>query len=275
MMGTRETGRKIRRNRLWLRHPASTTRTGPAGRRAAWVKTASQLCMAMAAIFLPAANSQASLDLGIQITGLNFAYDESQNGSLFDAQSIAGGHGLTSEATQVTQIDFFLGGQKVGTLSYSDGLYCDFLVQGIYNIPKGGGVVQATSSGPGFGFDLLSSSLGEFLALDLDAVTVTYTSSKIGNSVRFSFVAGGPSAEVVSQDLPFGLVIDPNEPISVLVSSSNVSNYTDVGNYVTAFSTTGGTATVSGEQVPEPVCFVVLLGLGMIGLKVWAWRKRI
>ena len=64
----------------------------------------------------------------------------------------------------------------------------------------------------------MSSSLEEFLALDLDAVTVTYTSSKIGigNSVRFSFVAGGPSADVVSQDLPFGLVIDPGEPITVL-----------------------------------------------------------
>ena len=136
MMGIRETGGAILRRLLPLRNLGSVAPASRAGHRATWLKTAWQLCLAVALVLLPAANSQASLDLAIDITGLNFAYNESQNGSLFDAQSIAGGHGLTSEATQVTQIDFFLGGQKVGTLSYSDGLYCDFLVQGIATFPR-------------------------------------------------------------------------------------------------------------------------------------------
>ena len=51
-------------------------------------------------------------------------------------------------------------------------------------------------------------------------------------------------------------------------------NRTEVGNYVTAFSTTGGTAAVYAVQVPEPASFAILLGIGVIGLEIRAWRKR-
>jgi hypothetical protein len=234
------------------------------------------LCLTIVTLLIPATVSLASVELTIQITGLSFKYDESQSGSLFDANSIAGGHGSIGEATRVSQIDFWLGTQMAGSLLYNEGLYCDFLVQGIYNIPKTGGIVNTTSSGPDFGFDLLSSTRGLFLALDLDTATVTYTSNKVGNCVRFSFLAGGPSADLLSQDLPFGLEIDPEQPISVVVSSLNVSSRTEAGDYVTAFSTTGGTAAVYADQmqVPEPASFAILLGIGMIGLEIRAWRQR-
>jgi hypothetical protein len=231
-------------------------------------------CLTLTTLLALATDSPASVGLDIQIVGLSFKYDESQNGSLFDSNSIAGGHGNISEATRVSQIDFSLGNQLVGSLMNSEGLYCDFLVQGIKNIPKAGGLVNATASGPDFGFDLLTSTQGRFLALDLETVTVNYIRTQTNSTVKFSFMAGGPSATLLSQNLPFGLVIDPGEPISIVVSSRSVSNRIEVGDYVTAFSTSGGTADVYGDQVPEPAGFAILLGIGVLGLEFQAWRKR-
>ncbi|MBU4399042.1 MAG: hypothetical protein KKE86_06860 [Planctomycetes bacterium] len=234
------------------------------------------LGLAAAAVLAPASTAPASVELRIQITGLSFKYDESQDGSLFDATSIAGGHGTIGEATQVSRIDFFLGGSLHGSLLYGEGLYADFLISGIHNIPVGGGVVNTTSTGPSFGFDLLSSdpALGRFLALELDAVSVTYIRNQIGSFVQFSFIAGGPSAGVVSQDLPFELEIDEGQPITVRVSSVNITNRVEQGGYLTGFWARSGTANVSGVLVPEPACFAALLGIGVIGLEIRAWRKR-
>ncbi len=233
------------------------------------------LCLALAAVLWPAAGSLASIDLAIHISNLSFKYDEGQNGSLFDAMSIAGGSGIYGQATRVSRIDFFLGGSIQGSLLSTDKPYVDFLIHGIHKIPVGGGVVTTTSTGPSFGFDLLCPTLGgRFLALDLDAVNVTYIRNADGPFVQFTFIAGGPSAAVVMQNLPFGLEIDEGQPITVRVSSVNISNLVEAGGYLTGFLAKGGTADVIGLQVPEPASFAVLLALGVAGLEIGAWKRR-
>lgn len=232
------------------------------------------LGLAAAAVLAPMSTAPASVELRIQISGLSFKYDESQDGSLFDATSIAGGHGTISEATRVSRIDFFLGGSLHDSLLYDEELYVDFLIQGIHDIPVGGGFVNTTSTGPSFGFELLSPALGRFLALELDAVSATYIRNQIGSFVQLSFIAGGPAASVVSQDLPFELEIDEGQPITIRVSSVNIASIEDDGVYLTEFLARSGTANVSGVLVPEPACFAALLAIGVIGLEIGAWRKR-
>ncbi len=238
------------------------------------------LGLAAAAVILPASASLASIGLEIDVVGLNFKYDASQDGSLFDAPSkestsIDGGHGLTGEATQVTLINFYLGGVLKGSLLSETGseLYADFLICGIYDIPsappRGGWSTVTSSTGQQFGFDLMDSSGKRFLSLELGAVNVTYKSTGL------QFRAQGPSLAVVSQDLPFGLVIDAEQPITVRVSSTTITTSVDktTGN-LTGFWAQGGMATVGGMQVPEPASFAALLAIGVMGLEICSWKKR-
>jgi hypothetical protein len=226
-----------------------------------------------AAVLLPAASSWASVELSINVTTVNFYYNESLGGSLYDSTSIGGGNReLPADyvnATRVSSIDFFLGGELQGRLKSSDKPYVDFLFQGIHNIPVGGGVVSTTTSGAGFGFDLLSPSLGgRFLALDIDTVDVTYVRNDSGGMIQFSFIANGPSAQVVMQNLPFGLSIDEGQPITVRVSSTKLTSITSAGGFLTGFYATNGTADVLATQVPEPVSFVVLMALSVAAWEI-------
>ena len=237
----------------------------------------SALCLAQAFLFLLAADAPASVTPGtlqIQIVGLDFSYDTAQNGSLFDSTSIAGGHGLIAESTRVSHIDFFLDDALCGSLYNVEGLYVDFLIDNIYNIPAGGGTVNVASNGPGFGFNLLSSQRGQFLSLDLDAVSVTYIRFQRGSTLLMNFIAGGPSASLVSQNLPFGLTIDEGQPITVRISTSTLDDITTQDGYLTGFESANGTANVYGQTVPEPQSFVALLALGLIFLELSNWRRR-
>ncbi len=235
------------------------------------------ICLALAVLLWPASHAPASVTPGaleIQISGLPFKYDQDQGGSLFDAWSIDGGNGLIGEATGVNRIDFFLEGTLSGSLLYDEGLYVDFLIDGIYDIPSVGGVVNGVSNGPGFGFDLLSTDRGRFLALDLDMATVTYVRNAMGPFLQLSFVALGPSAGVVSQDLPFDLVLDEGQPITVRVSTLNLTNPVEEGGHLTGFSSQGGVANVFGHVVPEPQSFAFLLGLGVLVFELNQWKRR-
>jgi hypothetical protein len=236
------------------------------------------LGLAAVAALWPVAGSQASVGLQIQITGLGFQYHQSQGGSLYDSGSILGGNGSIAEGTRVSSITFFLNGALRGTLPYSEGLYADFLVSGVNDIPKEGGAVTSYAAGPRFGFDLLSSAHtpNRFLALDFNNVTVTYTRNEIDEwYLQLSFIAVASSA-LMSQDLPFGLALDPGEPITVRISSLGGNPTTaDDGTYLTDFSTNVGTGNVWGSPVPEPASFAALLVLGVASLEVVrAWNRR-
>jgi hypothetical protein len=236
------------------------------------------LCLAMVAILGIARVATAAMELDIVVKNLKFSYDRSQNGSLYDGKTIAGGRGNIAEATAVGNIDFIMDGGLVGTLDKAqDPLYCDFLIGRILNIPAGGATpgnpLVAQSDAAGFTFDLLSASRGRFLQLDFRTAKITFT----GIGLRFSFVADTSSAAMVYQNLPFGLNLDPGLPVSINITGLVASTATPDGQYVQSFYATSGQADVNGidpPAVPEPASFAVLLAFGVLAMEVLARRKR-
>ena len=245
------------------------------------------ICLAMVAAFGVAASGSAAIMLNIDITGLKFKYDGA-TGLLYDSNNTAGsagGNGLISEASKVTRISLSLieDGVKTTLPSIStttgDTPYCDFLMDGIFNIPKSTNTsVQSVSNGSGFGFDLLSANLGRFLQLSLDNITVSYSSA-----TSQLVVAGGVASGLVSQSLPNDIYLSPTDPIWVTIKGSVSATYT-ADNYVkTLTCSSGGTGNVYGTDppapslvvnVPEPVCFVALLAMAVFGFEAAAYRKR-
>lgn len=242
------------------------------------------LCLTLAAALAPATTALASIDLEIKISGLKFMYKYDAGlgtGSLFDGLgSSAGGHGLTSEAAPLTRIDFTLideQGVRTSAGSITDEVYCDFLMSGIPTISSSGETVTSDDSGSRFGFDLLRSDGAPLLQLKLNSVSVNYDPGNPSVGIpRFVF-ASGPATELLSQNLPFPMVLDGKEPISITVSGGGT--YGSVDGYLTQFKSLDGlgTGTVTGVDppVPEPACcFAVLLAIGVIGLEIRAMKKR-
>ena len=89
-----ETRRMIGLGHTRLGNSTSEAGGGRTTRGLACAKGAWIFCLAITALLASATVSLASVELSIHITGLSSKYDESQNGSLFDANSIAGGNGI-------------------------------------------------------------------------------------------------------------------------------------------------------------------------------------
>jgi hypothetical protein len=114
----------------------------------------------------------------------------------------------------------------------------------------------------GFGFDLLQNSgqqTTQLLSLNTNQLTFTYSGGGV-------FIAvGGLADSLVAQNLPFGLSLDGQEPISFVISSSNL---TTNGNYVNGFDAFG-TGDINGTApVPEPTAIIAAFGMAVVGL----WR---
>ena len=211
------------------------------------------LCLAV----VPAA---ASL-IEVQLTGLDFVY---QGNQIHDAGGVAGGNGDPAQADPLTTAVFLLDGIEVGRLTGN--VSADFLVSGVPNLPKAGGIVSAT--GTGFGFDLITSSPApaSILRLDIQGVQVSY----FGNGILMA--VGGTAENVVSQNLPFGLEMDPLDTISLIFSSSNLTNIVTNGASVTSLKASG-TGSVTGVSAPEP-CVLALLGVGLGGMLARRRKNR-
>ena len=83
----------------------------------------------------------------------------------------------------------------------------------------------------------------------------------------------GLATSVPDQALPFGLVIDPNEQISIVFSSTNLTNVVINGlGFITQFDASG-TGSISGTLVPEPSS-LVMATLAGVGLALAALRIR-
>lgn len=206
--------------------------------------------------------------LQIQFTGLNLSYNGT---NLFDsAFPNTVGSGDPAQSDSLTSMSFYLDGNQVGSLLSSD-IYADVYLAGILNIPDGGGVVNSTGNGGTFGFDLLTENNlpGWGLALNINTMQFFYTGSKIAIAVS------GLASSLGVQSLPFNLEYDPSQPITIIVSSAELTNVTTAGGFLTGFNA-GGTGNVAGQGflVPEPSSVVVAV-LGSLALLPLVRRRRI
>ena len=200
----------------------------------------------------------------IQLTGFNFKYDGS---NIYDSANILGGNVNYAEADPLATVDFSKNGLWIGRLTATDSVYGDLLIKEVKNLPVGGGIVPSNNNPAGFGIDLLQktgSATDPLLRLNIKDLQVTYSGFK------FFVASGGKADSVVFQDLPFGLQIDENDDVTLVVSSSNLTNVTDDATYLTGFDAFG-TADINGVLVPEPSSLMALAGMAAIGLLI---RRR-
>ncbi len=69
-----------------------------------------------------------------------------------------------------------------------------------------------------------------------------------------------------TQSLPFGLAFDTTQPISIVLSSANLTNVTTAGGFVTGFHA-AGTGNISGTLLPEPTTMLLLALSGVALLR--------
>ncbi len=222
------------------------------------------LPVALLATALLAATSVQASTLEIQISGLDLQYDGT---NIFDAGvHNTTGAGNPAQSDALTLLDFYVDGNLVG--SQNTNVFADIYIKDVLNIPAAGGFVVSAGNGGAFGIDLLTKNQtpGWGLALDIDTMQFFYTGSQI--SITIAGVATGLPA----QDLPFGLAFDPNEQITIVLSSANLSSVTSGGGFLTGFNA-AGTGNVAGQLVPEPSS-MVLAGLGIAAVGMVYRRRR-
>jgi PEP-CTERM motif len=233
-----------------------------------------RIALAACCVFIGIVTSQTLVVAGtleVQFTGLNLDYDGT---SIFDS----GVHntvrlGSPAQSDPLTSMSFYLDGNQVGSVLTSN-IFSDIYLANILNIPAAGGVVTSGGNGDAFGIDLLSQNItpGWGLALNLDSMQLFYTGSRIAISVS------GVASSLFAQSLPFGLEYDTSKPITIVVSSANLTNVTSAGGFLTGFNA-AGTGNVAGTgdvtiHTPEPST-LALAAFGFIGLAAWCWRKRL
>ena len=202
--------------------------------------------------------------LEIQFTGLDLDYD---GNNIFDGgvhNTVNGGGAALADS--LTSMNFYLDGSLVGVLN-SD-VFADVYIANVGAMPVGGGVLNSLGNGGTFGVDLLTSNgaPGWGLSLNINSMQFFYTGSNIAISVS------GLASSIFAQQLPFALAYDPTQPVTIVMSSANLSNLTTAGGFITNIDA-AGTGNVAGTYVPEPSTFV-LLGLGCVATALHAVRRR-
>jgi hypothetical protein len=213
---------------------------------------------------LQAAPAAQAATLEIQFTGLDLYYD---GNNIFDN----GVHNTTrsgspADADPLSSIQFYLDNTLVHTIT-SD-VFADVFIADVGAIPVGGALLTSGGNGNDFGIDLLTSSNdpGWGLALDINSLRIFYTGSKI------AIAASGLASGIPVQNLPPGLAFDPSEPLTIIMSSANLTGVTTGGGFVTSMHA-AGTGNVAGKLVPEPSS-IVMLAIGFLGATLLGWRHR-
>jgi len=198
----------------------------------------------MLAVIAPVAS--ASL-IQIQMGGVDLRYNGT---NVFDA-------GPGANPDPLTNVTFLVDGFQPGPAD-TTGVALELDIQGVLNIPVGGGQVGGTG-----GTLALTLGGGEYLSLDLSTISITYI--PVTATIQFVFV--GTAASSTGQNLPYSISID--DPISVSFSTQTVQPVGQSGSFLSSFSTAGtGEIQGFGTGVPEPATLALLgMGLGTVILK--------
>ena len=214
-------------------------------------------CTALASLALAISSTVAQagvLDIGF--TGLDFDYD-----------GFVGFDISTSGADALNSVNFEVDGIAAGA-AIAGSVSAELHIPGVGGIPVGGGTV---TSGSGGTLDLVLGAGS--LSLSLGEVTLNY--NKIGSGIPFLF--GGAEATVISQDLPYDLLLD--DPIVFsFVTPIEDSSITDDSFVLTSFSASGGGSVSGGGSsgvvtTPEPAS-VVLAIMAMFGVASSSWVSK-
>lgn len=225
-----------------------------------------RLCLAPVLLTVAILSSPARAStLEIQFAGLNLDYDGT---NIFDSKNHnTSGSGNPADADPLTSMTFLVDNVLVGSVLTSD-IFADIYIAGVTNVPVGGGIVNSSGNGGAFGVDLLTSNSnpGWGLALDINSMQFSYTGFGIAITVA------GVASNIANQMLPFGLAFDPGQPVTIVLSSSALTNVTNNGTYLTGLKA-AGTGNVAGTAVPEPSS-IALAAMGIVGLAACVWRRK-
>jgi hypothetical protein len=224
------------------------------------------LALALAVVFAPALKAAT---IEIQFTGLDLRYangDADGTLEIFDATSAIGGTGVPGVSDPLTTVSFFQNGALVGTQNAN--VFADVFIDNVGSLPAAGGVVTTGGNGNTFGFDILTQNSvpGWGVALNINQFQIFYSGGQI------AIAGSGLATSVPAQALPFGLAIDPSQQISIVFSSTNLTNVTSAGGFLTGFNASG-TGSISGTLVPEPGS-IALAVMGAAGLAIIGYRRR-
>jgi hypothetical protein len=193
--------------------------------------------------------------LEVQFSGMDLVYNGTD---LFDTgASNVVGTGTFAQADPLLTMSFLVDGVQQGT-TLNTNIAIDTFIKGLSGIPAAGGSVVTSGNGNAFGLDLLTKTTtpGWGLALNIDKFSFFYSGNKV------AIATSGQSTALWSQALPFGLAFDPSQPISIVLSSANLTNVTTANGLVTGFRA-AGTGNISGTLLPEPTTMLLLALSGM------------